>query len=205
MMDRWRLASGLSACVLLIATCIGAIAEASSETAIERLWGKDITVREFLLAVRPQLLSEIPVDAWNIKVQWGVSGTTAEWIGATEVEEKAEDSVRSVGDIYVSHDNVFDVWGKTVDFGASSTVIWPPFMRMDMMSVFASLLEDGAIIDTVGDTDYDVWRVSVLDSHRVDGGARYKNMSYHYVDYPTGYSPPSAFVVLYSWEVWIDE
>lgn len=105
----------------------------------------------------------------------------------------------------MSHENIFDVWGRTIDFGASSTVIWPPFTRMDMMSVFGFLMEGGNIIATTGETDYDVWRLLSSTSTRVDGGARYRNMSYHYVDYPVGYYPPSVVVVRYSWEVWIDE
>ena len=205
MKTRWKLILALGAGIWLIAVYAGVAVGASNATAIERLWGRDITVRELLLAVSPELLSQIPAAAWNTRVQWGVPSTTAKWAGVPGADGNGEADVRDISDIWVIHDNVFDVWGRTVDFGASSTVTWPPFARMDMMSVFGFLLEDGRIIDTTGETKYDVWRVSALDSRRVDGGARYKNMSYHYVDYPAGYWPPTVFVVLYSWEVWIDE
>ncbi len=197
---------GLGVAVLLTAVCAAATS-ASDDAVIERFWGRDISVRELLLAITPELLGEFPQAALNTTVQWGAATTRAEWVGepGAKSNDANDEGTRDISDIVVSHDNIFDVWGKTVDYGASSTVIWPPFTRMDMMSVFGFLLEDGDIIETTGETDYDVWSITTLDSCRVDGGAVYRNMSYHYVDYPTGYWPPTAFVVLYSWEAWIDE
>lgn len=203
---RFKVTAVVAVVALLISMLAASAVGTNAGARIETLWGSAITVRQFFLAVSPELLGWIPREAWDTLIQWDVDSTHAGWIGTDDTDSAERGArARDITDIWVSHENIFDVWGRTIDFGASSTVIWPPFTRMDMMSVFGFLMEGGNIIATTGETDYDVWRLLSSTSTRVDGGARYRNMSYHYVDYPVGYYPPSVVVVRYSWEVWIDE
>ncbi|MBU1048432.1 hypothetical protein KKG90_00270 [Candidatus Bipolaricaulota bacterium] len=158
-------------------------------------------MREFLSQVSPELLQSIPRNAWETTVGWGSASVTA-YKQADHLTELSRDEPDF---ITVKATNSFSVSGKTVTLGASNTVVDPLFYHVPAMSVYCFLLEDGLNIFTHGDYDTDVWRVTSRESYAVSGGAYYQNMSYHFVDYPVGYYPPTIFWIKYSSTRWINE
>jgi hypothetical protein len=151
--------------------------------------------------VSPELNSRLPQKALDLEVQYG----------GDSVEAKARPSEGPaqiegiLDDILVNLTNRISVSGKSVYFGASNTVIWPPFALMPFMQVSAILLENGGTIDATTSWGYNVWRVTTNDRRTVDGGAYYQVMGLHYVDYPVGYTPDAMFYYTYSSIRWIDE
>jgi len=160
---------------------------------------RGITAREFLRDVAPELLSKFPVKALRLEVKFGLAAMTG-----TPSQTTDEPTIEGLDDIYVYCSQSFSANGKSVYYGASNTVNWPPFMRMPFMQVSAVLLEDGSTIDSTTKYGYNVWRVTTNDRRTVDGGAYYQMMSIHYVDYPAGYTPDAELTVLYSGVMWID-
>jgi len=161
---------------------------------------RGITAREFLQEVVPELVSKFPAKALRLEVRFGAATMMGKPISTAD-----EPTVEGLDDIYVYCSQSFSANGKSVYYGASNTVNWPPFMRMPFMQVSAVLLEDGSTIDSTTKWGYNVWRVTTNDRRTVGGGAYYQMMSVHYVDYPAGYLHDAEFTVLYSGVVWIDE
>lgn len=170
--------------------------------ALDRLKGSDISVREFLLQVSPEVLYQIPQEAWDTKVVWGDSLAPTPTRRGTPLDEAGAEASTY---IVLSPTWCFYTQGKQVTYGGSTTIIWPPFFRMDALSVYCFLLEDGVNIDIHFDYDTNVWRVTSQESYIVSGGAYYQNMIYHMGDAPAGYNPPIQFVVSYSNTYWINE
>jgi hypothetical protein len=173
---------------------------------ISRLWGTDITGGELLSAVAPELLAYFPPGVWDAPVFWQGSDFNFTWIGNQGVsEDRNEEKPEGMFDIYLDWTSKLYVFGKDVQFGSSTTVIWPPFLRLPIMIVWSQLLEDGFSIDACGTTSYDVWRTTVNKTRHVQGGAYYQAMGYHYSEAPAGYYPPAVLLISYSVSRWIDE
>lgn len=170
---------------------------------IEDLWGFNITLREFLERVDPSALYRVPRDALDTRITWGEDTLTFHWIG-TDDSDKLGD-VEAALNIVVSCTNAIDDLGdRNVYFGASSTVIIPPFLRMPYMSVDAYLLQNGWPIAHDWDDGENVWRVTCNDTEDVYGQCYYQTMSIHITEAPPGYEPPYQSTVRYSPRIWVD-
>lgn len=169
---------------------------------IAELWGSDMTVREFLERIDPLMLHRIPHEFWNVKVQWGADTLQFRWKGTTEVPG----SVAPEFIIYVHCTNAIDDLGnRYVYYGASSTVWYPPFLRMPYMQVTAWLWEVGMWpVDSEDDNCYNCWRVTVNDEEHVSGGHYYQTVSLHCAEAPPGYEPRYQCTTRYSPNIWID-
>ena len=118
------------------------------------LWGSSITVQEFLSLADPATLHRIPRDAWQTKVTWGTDTLVFCWVGGIppptgprDTGEGHEDVRPAAPFLYVHCTNSISHMGqRDVYFGASSTVMFPPFLLMPYMDVTARLwwlLADG--------------------------------------------------------------
>lgn len=173
---------------------------------INRLWGTDITGGELLSAVAPEILAYFPPGVWDAPVFWQGSDFKFTWIGNQGTnQDRKEKPLEGVFDIYLDWTSKLYVSGKDVQFGSSTTVLWPPFLRLPIMAVYSQLLEDGRLIDACANTAYNVWRVTANKTHHVQGGAYYQAMGYHYSEAPAGYYPPAALLISHSVIRWIDE
>jgi len=200
---RWPL---LFTLVLLLSISLWASGSGSVGERIEALWGSSMTAGELLSAVAPDLLAVLPSGIWDARVVWEGEDFRFAWIGDDqESDERKPPSAKGLWDIYLDWTSKLYVRGKDVQYGSSTTVISPPFLRLPLMAVTSQLLEDGRMIDICGETDYNVWRVTENDSHHVSGAAYYQAMGYHYSEAPPGYWPPSALLVSHSVMRWIDE
>jgi hypothetical protein len=196
-MNILRLSVLVSLAILLIGNAV--FAEARGDVAL-KIRGTRITVNDFLRQVSPELLPRIPKEVLNTYVIWGES--PAVQYGNNEIDDSS-DATRSVISVWRSW--TFYVAGKRVTYGGSNTIVIPPMFEVPAMSVYCFLMEDGTSIDTHGDYDTNVWRVTSQESRTVNGGAWYYNMIYHMTDYPAGYNPPVEFHVNFSNMRWIPE
>jgi hypothetical protein len=203
-----------TAVVVLMSVVAGAGALAAGDLATLRsLWGTEITAEEFLRVMSPSFLSALPARsreaAKTTQVQWG--GTSAvlhSTRSAVPTLDSAtpgsqEPSLAGLFDIYVNCTNRFSFSGTTASFGASNTVLDPPFMLMPFMCVYSQLMFGGALHDLRTSAKTNVWRVTASGSHPGCGAGYYYNLGYHWVEFPAGYSPPTGFVITESllWEV----
>ena len=177
---------------------------------IADLWGSDITVREFLERVDPTMLYRIPHEFWDVKVQWGAETLQFHWNGAPEEALTKDIDAGGVEPesivIYVRCTNAIrDLGGRDVYYGASSTVWYPPFLRMPYMQVTAWLWETGMWpVDSEYDDCYNCWRVTVNDVEHVAGQHYYQTVSLHCAEAPPGYEPQYQCTTRYSSNIWID-
>lgn len=168
------------------------------------IWGTRITVGEFLQYLKgigvPVVIRPEMVPALDWPVRWDAATTEARPVSEPEsvLESDPENSeVTPEFVIVVSHTRaISDQGNRRVYFGASSTVVLPPFYRLPYMSVDAVLFEDGWPIGYTGNDNNNVWRVTTNDTETVAGGGRaYWATTYHYVVYPPDYWPPYDFVI----------
>jgi len=177
-----KIASLALAVVLLLAGM--AMGRAISEE-LDELWGADITVRELLSRVSPDLLGEFPVESYDLAVLWGKDRGRAIC--------RSEESPAGLGSEiwYECARLAYQVDTFAFEFFAyTSTTAAVPYLR-----VLVYLQEDYATKDMAQDacyTCFDVFAVGInFDCH----GERYRALSYHWITFPTGYEPPGAFVV----------
>jgi len=175
------------------------------------LWGSSITVQGFLSLANPATLHRIPRDAWQTKVTWGADTLVFRWVGGTppptgprDTGEGHEDVRPAAPFLYVHCTNSISHMGqRDVYFGASSTVMFPPFFLMPYMDVTARLwwLVGGWPYLPVGITysnGWNVWRVTTNDIQRVSSGGEYQVESWHFAEAPWGYEPRYQFAVRWS-------
>lgn len=175
-----------------------------------KLWGSDVTVREFLSLAYPDMLLRIPRDAWNTKVTWGADTMVFHLPSGTPPPTKPKDPEKDDKDvglafvIYIHCTNSITHMGqRDVYYGASNTVTIPPFLRMPYMEVMARLwwLVSGLPYLPVGITynnGWNVWRVTTNNITRVFSAGQYQVESYHFVEGPPGAQPPYQFTVRWS-------
>jgi hypothetical protein len=195
------LSRGLMACCMAVALLVCTAGAETRQSRIEALWGTRITIRELLRETCPEMLSKIRPQDYNVLVTWGKE----EMVFRPIAEGSSKPDVEQVAlFIYVNCTVSISANGRSVTYGASNTVIFPPFLRMPYMAVTASLREDGGIIDATSRYGYDVWRVTTNDTDYVAGDADYDAISYHYAIAPSGYEPPTQFTVRYSRTIHVD-
>ena len=193
---------------LLLAALVGSTALAAPVKNIgkivDNLWGSDITAGELLQLTWPDLLTTMPQSVWDTKVTWGESEMVFQRKEAMTVKNNDESEQVESLFIYVNCTNSISASGRNVYFGASNTVITPPFLLMPYMSVSAELNEIGGFqVGFTTDDGYDVWRVTTNDTADVEGQASYQTVSYHYAVAPAGYDPPTQFTVRKSRTIWV--
>lgn len=202
---------------LLLVALVGSTALAAPvknfDRVLDSLWGSDITAGELLQLTCPDMLARLPQSAWNTKVIWGPrdgGGVIAEAqytpkkteaIQDTDASSNVEPSVSIP--IIVYCDSRISASGRSVYYGASSTVTIPPFLRMQYMSVEAVLRGSDGTWASTWDDGYDVWRVTTNDTADVGGNADYWTVGYHYVIFPEGSNPPFEYLVSRSRTIWV--
>jgi len=92
---RFKVTAVVAVVALLISMLAASAVGTNAGARIETLWGSAITVRQFFLAVSPELLGWIPREAWDTLIQWDVDSTHAEWIG-TDDTDSAERGARAI-------------------------------------------------------------------------------------------------------------
>lgn len=167
------------------------------------LWGSDITIRQFLNHVDPEALACIPSGALESKVLWGVETSVFRW---ADRAPEADEALRKIDEdagmqyqllpIYIHCTNSISHLGqRDVYYGASNTVLVPPFLQMPYMEVSARLgrVVGGAPSTPMGlsyANGWNVWRVTTNDSTNVWMGGEYQTESWHFAEAPAGYEPP---------------
>lgn len=182
---------------------------------LDRIWGSDITAGELLQLTCPDALARLPQGAWNTKVIWGPKdggGVTTEVQYTAKKTAVIENTTPSSGEgetsasvlitVSIDHTSRISASGRNVYYGASSTVILPPFLRMQYMSVEAILRGSDGTFESTWDDGYNVWRVTTNDTVDVGGNADYWTVGYHVVE-DSNANPPYIFVVTRSRTIWV--
>jgi hypothetical protein len=91
-----------------------------------------------------------------------------------------------------------------VSYGAKSEVVTPYHYRIPYMSVEAYLLEDGATLDYCSAARTNVYRLTPGRMYTLDWPDYYQCVSHHYMEFPAGCDPQTAWVVLETPIYWLD-
>lgn len=181
---------------------------------VDNLWGSDITAGELLQLTCPDALARLPQGVWNAKVVWGPKdggGVTTKVqyvpkktaaIENTTSSGKVETPGSARITVWIDHSSKISASGRNVPYGASSTVILPPFLRMQYMWVEGVLRGSDGTWASTWDDGYDVWRVTTNDTEHVGGQADYWTIGYHVVE-DSNMVPPYLFVVTRSRTMWV--
>jgi hypothetical protein len=193
-------------CVVVIAGTV-----AAGATYMQKLgaaWGRNMTVEQFLSAVDPDMLASTTAKMRATVVTWaGPAGTTirashlADSLSASSQGQGAQ-LLASLPAITVDYTNN-GVWFPqeqpyTVRYAALTTVTRPSHYRVPYMSLEAKLLFDGSTLHQTTVARSNVWQVTAAAGCGIRGPGDYCCVSYHYVEYPSGYSPETSYVVLVS-------
>jgi len=142
MMAIWKRALVVVATVLVLSQVSLAQTKPGVRAVSLELRGSTITVQEFLSLADPAMLHRIPRDAWQTEVTWAWDTATqvSRWAGKTPPKDGAGDVQPTFLPIWVVCTNsISDMGQRDVYYGASSTVVSPPFLRMPYMDVTARL------------------------------------------------------------------
>lgn len=182
--------------VICAVTLMGVVA--TGATHLEKLaavWGRDMTVGQFLRAVDPDTLASTTAKIRATKVTWigpGEATMTARYAGsgsASAPSEKAGTSLlATLPDIYLNCENR-GVWfdGYTVHYGALTEVTSPYHQRMPYMWLKVRLLLNGSPLHQKIVDKTSVYLLQTFPYCGLPGVGDYCCVSYHYVEFPAGY------------------
>ena len=208
----WLIAGLLIVVLVSVTTVAGPVRNAGK--LLDRLWGSNITAGELLQLTCPDALARLPQGAWNTKVIWGPKDGGGVTIGVQYTAKKTatiQNTTPSSGKgktsatipitVWIDYTSKISASGRNVYCGASNTVIFPPFLRMQYMSVEAILRGSDGTYESTWDDEYDVWRVTTNNTADVGGNADYWTVGYHVVE-ASNANPPYIFVVTRSRTIW---
>jgi hypothetical protein len=196
---RWFTLLVLTAIVTTGVIAIGA----TYREKLDAVWGKDMTVEQFLRAVEPELLGSTTARMRATKVTWcrsAGSAVTAHYVGPVV----ASDSL-SAGELGILasqpaiswdyENNGIQCYGYVVSYGAKTTITSPWHYCVPYMWLRARLLYDGRTVGSRIVEKNNVWRVSIASSYDMTGPGIYQCISYHYIQFPAGYDLPDIYFI----------
>ncbi len=194
---------------LVVCALVVAGTATAGATYLEKLgavWGRDMTVGQFLRAVDPDSLASTTARMRAAKVTWvgpGDAMVTARYAGplaaSTSAREAGVRLLAGMPDIYVDCDNN-GVWFPVeepyvVRYAALTTVTSPWHYQVPYMWLKARLLFNGMTLHQKTVSKSNVWRVTAASSCELRGAGDYCCVSYHYVEFPAGYDPATYYEV----------
>jgi hypothetical protein len=187
----------LVACALSVAGSV-----AAGATYLERLsavWGRDMTVGQFLRAVDPETLPLTTARMRETKVTWGSPDGTA------ALASRANKLLSDLPSITVLYDiDEMTVYGYVVSYGALTKVTSPWHYCLPYMWLRVRLLYNGSTLAQRIVQKTNVWQVSIDTNCNMPGPGTYQSVSYHYVEFPPGYEQTSEWCVGETPARWVD-
>lgn len=188
-------------CVVCVALA-GVVASAATEVeTLMALWGRDMTVEQLWRALDPSALAGMSPRMRATKVTWG------EPLGpATAARHEVQVSPLSSGaalsslpDIsYVFSPGEVDIYADVAGYGGYSKITSPRSYAVPYIWVRARLCWNGTTIDQAERGRYNAYYVAAGGNYTITGPGDYQCVAYHYIQFPTGYSPAEVYGITYS-------
>jgi hypothetical protein len=92
------------------------------------------------------------------------------------------------------NDGVYAV-GDMMHYGAATRITSPWHYAVPYMWLKVRLLYGGSTLDQRVVSRHNTWKVETYSAFRMPGPGEYQSISYHYIEFPSGYDPQTVYYI----------